>query len=166
MNIDTIRNNKWFERIYKTGIAIKGFDGLVEVVAGLVLVCAPSVLHVLLSTLTGYALQRHDVFDAFIAKHIARLDDDLARSGLLFLVIFLIGHGIVKLLLVYCLLKEILWAYPYALGALVLFLIYQLYVLVQDPLSIGMWLFTILDVIIVWLVYEEYKKLKKKQLIG
>ncbi|MBI3889530.1 DUF2127 domain-containing protein [Candidatus Saccharibacteria bacterium] len=161
MNVATLRHGQWFERIYKVGIGIKGFDGAVELVTGILLLVAPGIVHGMLSAIIGYAQHHSGLTYAFIAEHIARLDNDLAKSGLAFLIIFLIGHGVVKIVLVYCLLRRILRAYPYALCVLVLFLVYQLYVLVQDPLSIGMWVFTLLDIAIIWLVWGEYTDLRK-----
>ena len=156
-----IRTQPWFETAYKVGVAIKGFDGLVELVAGLLLLFSPHTLHVLLGAVVTEANHHHGHVTHIVATSIGRLDDDLARSGLTFLIIFLIGHGIVKLTLVYCLLKRILKAYPYAIGVLGLFLAYQLYALIRDPFSVGMWLFTVLDVVIIWLVWGEWKDLKE-----
>ncbi len=153
--------NKWFERAYFIGVAIKGFDGLVELVVGLALLISPSLVHSVLSAVAGEAGEHHAHMFRFIAEYVARLDNELAHSGLTFLIIFLIGHGVVKLVLVYCLLKEIVRAYPYALFILVLFLIYQVYVLFGDH-SIGMWLFTILDIVIIYLVWGEWRELHHK----
>jgi uncharacterized membrane protein len=161
MKVDALRHSKWFELVYKIGISIKGFDGAVELAAGIALLVSPGIVHTILASIASHA-DRHGHSFHFIAMYIARLDGDLARSGLVFLTIFLIGHGVVKLVLVYCLLKRIIKAYPYALGVLVLFLVYQLYVLARDPVSIGLWLFTILDVAIIWLVWGEYQDLREK----
>jgi uncharacterized membrane protein len=151
-----------FQTVYKVGIGIKGFDGLVELVAGLALLISPALVH---NALTGIVkmLGQHDgrVFQ-FITEYVARLNDDFTKTGLTFLIIFLISHGLIKLALVYALLKEIVKAYPYALVILALFLIYQLYVFIIHP-TIGMALFTILDVIIIWLVGGEYKDLRNKK---
>lgn len=157
-----LRHASWFDGLYRVGVAIKGFDGFVELAAGLALLLSPGIVHQLLSGVVGTAHHHHGHTAHFIAEYVARLDNDLARSGLVFLIVFLIGHGIVKLTLVYCLLRRIVWAYPYALGVLGLFLVYQLYVLVRDPLSIGMWLFTLLDIAIIWLVWGEWRDLKEK----
>lgn len=156
------RNQPWFIIVYRIGIAIKGFDGLLELVAGLLLLLAPRLLHSMLQGIVGKAELHHTHTSHLIATYVGHLDADLGRSGLTFLIVFLIGHGIVKLALVYCLLKRIVWAYPYALAILGMFLAYQLYALVRDPLSIGMWFFTILDVIIIYLVWAEWKDLKEK----
>jgi len=157
-----IREQPWFETVYKVGVGIKGFDGLVELVTGIALLISPSLVHTALQAIAAELGERNGSVSHFIADYIARVDNDLAKSGLVFLIIFLITHGIVKLVLVYCLLKEIVKAYPLALGILVLFLVYQLYVFIVQP-SIGMGLFTVLDVIIIWLVWGEYQDLKAKK---
>src|ERR1700757_4485441 len=151
MKIDTLRHSKWFETAYRIGVGIKGFDGAIELLAGVALLISPTIVHDVLMAVAGEANEHTGRTAHFIAEYVARLDKDLAKAGLTFLIIFLIGHGIVKLVLVYCLLRRILWAYPYALGLLVLFLVYQVYVLVQDPGSLGLWFFTLLDIVIIWL---------------
>lgn len=156
------RQQPWFIVVYRIGVAIKGFDGFLELAAGLLLLFAPHLLHGVLQAIVGKAELHHTHTSHLVATYVGHLDADLAHSGLAFLIIFLIGHGIVKLALVYCLLRRIIWAYPYALAILGLFLAYQLYVLVLNPLSIGMWLFTVLDVAIIYLVWGEWKDLKEK----
>lgn len=159
---ESVRFKSWFERIYKIGVAVKGFDGLVELVVGVALLISPSLVHMVLKTIAGELGEHHSHTIRFITDYVARLDGELARSGLAFLIFFLILHGIVKLTLVYCLLKEIVRAYPYALAILGLFLVYQLYVFIVTP-TIGMALFTILDAIIIWLVWHEYRELLGKK---
>lgn len=159
MNLTALRRTKWFRGIYHAGIGIKGIDGTLELLAGLALLFVPTALHDMFATIVGRASEHNGRAAHFIAEYVARLDHDLASSGLTFLIIFLIGHGVVKLILVYCLFHRIVWAYPYALFVLGLFLAYQLYVVVQDPKSIGLWLITALDLFIIWLVFGEWRDL-------
>lgn len=149
-----------FNLIYDGGIIIKGIDGLIELVTGLLLLLSPSLVHIVLSAVAGKAAAGHNQLYHFIGDYVARLDKELAASGLVFLIIFLITHGVVKLVLVYCLLKKIVKVYPAALAILGLFLVYQLYVFIQTP-TVGMALFCLLDVAIIALVWREYKMLKK-----
>jgi uncharacterized membrane protein len=155
------RKTKYFQYVYKVGIAIKGFDGLVELVAGLLLAFSPSLVHRLLGSIAGEVNEQQGKIFQSVADSVARVDADFAKNSALFLVIFLISHGVIKLALVYALLKEITKAYPYALVVLVLFLVYQLYVLAIHP-TLGMALFALLDAIIIWLVWGEYRDLREK----
>lgn len=159
--LQQMRNSKWFDRIYMLTVAVKGVDGLVELVAGLVLLMAPNKLHQILAFLTGEARESSHQFMRQIAENIAHVDTDVTRGGLVIVILFLLIHGVVKLSLVYALLRRILWAYPYALGVLVLFLVYQLYVCIVQP-SVGMTLFALLDAIIVWVVWGEWRKLVRE----
>ena len=63
-------------------------------------------------------------------------------------------------MLVYCLLKEYLWVYPYALAVLGLFAVYQIVVLVQRP-SVALVLLAILDIVIILLVWREWRSLAR-----
>lgn len=157
--LQQVRENPWYERIYKVGVAIKGFDGLVELIAGVLLLTAPQLLHTVLQGVSGEALEHNGRFMAYIAENVAHIDADLSKSGLLFVAIFLLSHGVVKLALVYALLKEIVWAYPYALIILAGFLVYQVYAFAIHP-TFSMAVFSLLDAIIIWLVWGEWQKLK------
>ena len=147
------------ERAYKIGVAVKGFDGSVELIAGVLLVAAPGLLHSLLAHVVTELQESQTTY--FVAEKVARFDAHLAHASLFIVIIFLISHGVIKLALVYALLKELLWAYPYALGALGLFLVYQVYVFIGTP-SVAMGLFAVLDILIIWLVWREWRTLKEE----
>lgn len=159
--LQRMRNSEWFDRLYLLTVAVKGFDGLAEFLAGLALLIAPQWLHAFLSYLSNEASESSHLFMQDIAGRIAHVDTDITRGGLTVIILFLLTHGIVKLALVYALLRRILWAYPYALGVLALFLIYQIYVAIVQP-SLGMTVFVLLDVIIVWVVWSEWRQLRQE----
>jgi uncharacterized membrane protein len=147
------------ERVYRLGILLKGVDGLIELVSGLSLWLAPAILRAVLVPVV-----RTESDDAglrvLIAHAAGRLDDTLARGSSFFVIFFLLSHGIVKLVLVYCLLKEYLWVYPYALAVLGLFAVYQIVVLVQSP-SVALVVLAILDIVIILLVWREWRSLAR-----
>lgn len=167
-SLQEIRENPWYERVYKIGVGIKGFDGTVELIAGLWLLIAPNLLHHMLTSWQSGAKSWNNGIGDLLAHGFARLNEELYGGVLVMASIFLISHGIIKLALVYALLKEILWAYPYALGILIVFLIAQIYALIISP-GIGMAVLVLLDIFIIVIVYGEWQKLKleaaaKKQL--
>lgn len=149
----------WF---YDIGIAIKGFDGTVELIAGILLWVAPGLLHRTLQALLGEAREGNSRMMQFVADNIGRIDADLAKSGLVIVIFFLIMHGVVKVGLVICLFKKWHWAYPWAIGVLGAFLVYQVYVFVKHP-TFAMAVFSLLDAVIVWLVYKEYREVSPKK---
>ncbi len=159
--LEQVRSSQWYERIYKLTVIIKGVDGFIELMTGLLLLLAPGWLHAMLRALSGEALEHSNRFMRYIAENIAHIDADIARGGLVVVILFLLTHGVVKLALVWALLKEILWAYPYALAVLTAFFLYQLYLSVTH-LTVGMVLFTLLDAVIIWVVWGEWRELKHK----
>jgi uncharacterized membrane protein len=165
--VDKVRQRagNLFNTIYDLGIIVKGIDGFLELVAGALLWISPSLVHSLLVGIQSELAETptHHVRQ-YIAQYVGHLDTQLATAGMTFLIIFLISHGVVKLALVYALLKKIVQAYPVALVILGLFLVYQVYAFIREP-SIGMALFCILDAVIIGLVWREYKLLLSENMV-
>jgi uncharacterized membrane protein len=148
------RRRKFLDRTFDISITLKGLDGLAEVVGGiLLLVVAPPTLNDLAVKLTQHELAQdpHD----FIGNHILHAAGNLHDTQL-FGAVYLLSHGLVKIVLVAALLKQKLWAYPASLVFLGAFISYQLYRMTYDP-TIGMALLTAFDVFVVWLVWREYR---------
>jgi len=59
--------------------------------------------------------------------------------------------------LVAALLRNQIWAYPWMIAFLLLFIVYQLYRLVLS-LTFGLSALTIFDALIVWLTWREWRK--------
>ena len=147
------------DKAYEIGILIKGIDGILELLGGaLVLLLNPHTVTSITNFLTQDALQEnpHNI----IATHVLKLGNHLAGGHNLFAAAFLLTHGLVKVVLVTCLLLNKLWAYPWALGVLGLFLVYQTYLLVTKP-TFGMAFLTILDIVIIGLIYREWQQVRR-----
>jgi len=142
------------DKVYAIGIIIKGIDGVLELLGGiLVLTISPHAINGLTNFLTQDALQGNP--HNLIATHIARTGHHLAAGHNLFAAAFLLTH-----VLVTCLLLNKLWAYPWALGVLGLFLVYQIYLLVTQP-SFAMACLSVFDAIIIWLIYREWQQVRR-----
>jgi len=160
--------SKWFhpktllDKTYEIGLVIKGVDGTAELIGALLLWLVPaSAILSLTKALTRNELA-NDPHD-FTATHIAHLGNELAKGHNLFAILFLATHGLVKVALVIALLQQKLWAYPWALGVLGLFLVYQVYLLIVKP-TFGMAFLTVLDIVIIGLVWREWQKVKEEAL--
>lgn len=148
------------DRTFEVGIALKGLDGILEVAGGLLLlILKPGAIDAVTRFFTQHELSEdpHD----FIATHILQYGQDLAHANKTFAVLFLLTHGLVKIVLVVGLLRNQRWAYPFAFVTLGLFIVYQLYKIALHPTA-GMILLTIFDAFIVWLTWREYQKLPPK----
>ena len=147
------------DKTYEIGILIKGFDGAVELLAGLfLLVVRPSTIGHLTHLITQAELGEDP--HSRIATHILHYGENLARGRNMFAIWFLLTHGLIKVVLVVSLLRSKMWAYPFALVTLGLFIVYQLYEMAVKP-SWGMAFLTVLDVGIVWLVWREWQQIKQ-----
>src|SRR6266852_3165592 len=123
------------DRAFAVGIVLKGLDGVLEVVGGVVLlVVSPATIDQLSRALTQHELSEdpHD----FLAT--------------------LLLHGVVKIVLVSALLRDKIWAYPWMIAFLIVFIVYQIYRM-TFAFSIGLLGLTIFDLVVVWLTYRVWQ---------
>ncbi|MGD8194111.1 DUF2127 domain-containing protein [Herbiconiux sp. P18] len=149
-----------FQFVYRAGLVLKGVDGSLELLAGLALLLFPHALARLIAPLAVSEAGPHPYLNA-VAYWVGRADHELLAGDHLFAVVFLLLHGIVKLVLVYCLLRRFQWVYPWALGVLGAFALYQGYVLVVRP-TVGMAVLTVIDLVIIWLVWREWRMVRRQ----
>lgn len=151
---DTGEKRRLLDRTFDITLILKGLDGLVEAIGGaLLLVVSPTALNNLVVRLTRAELSQ-DPKD-FVARHLLRLTADLHHTQT-FGAIYLLSHGIVKIVLVAALLRQQRWAYPVMIAFLIAFIAYQCYRLLYG-LSIALLLLTVFDVFVVWLTWREYQ---------
>jgi len=137
---------------------MKGIDGALEAIAGFALFfTTTAMLRSLIDWLTQGELQE-DPTD-FVATHLVAFFHHLSISTKHFASVYLLTYGLVKIGLVVALLREKLWAYPAALIILGLFLCYQVYRLSHTH-SLGLGIFSAIDLVILALIWREYKSLR------
>jgi len=146
------------DKTYEIGLVVKGIDGTFELAGGLLLLLIPrGAVGRIIKGLTQNQLDKnpHD----FVATHILHFGQSLMHGRNWFAIIFLLTHGLLKIALVISLLRNKLWAYPWALVVLTLFLLYQIYAFIIKP-GFGMGFLSILDALIIWLVWREWRKVE------
>ena len=121
-------------------------------------------LHALLEIAGGIALY------GFSADAIARWLDEIDRGGLVaryfdlseqhFYAFYLLSHGLVKVVLVYGLLKEKLWAYPASFVVFGAFIAYQLY-RYSFTHEVSLIFLSVFDLFVIALAIHEYRLLRK-----
>jgi len=142
--------------VFEVALIFKGIDGLLEVLGGVILLAASKdTLNSWVATLTQHELSEdpHD----FLANHLVAGAHHVSGTSQTFAALYLRSHGIVKVVLVLAVLRDKLWAYPWMIGFLLIFIAYQAYRLAIEPTA-GVALLTAFDIFIVWLTYREYGK--------
>jgi uncharacterized membrane protein len=143
------------DKTFKIGLVLKGLDGVLEVVGGILLLfLSPTTIAHLVRVLTAHELSEdpHDLF----ARSLLHTATHLTHGTTLFGAIYLLSHGIAKVALVALVLRDKLWAYPWLIGLLLAFIVYQLYRITTVHFSAGLTALTIFDAILVWLTWREY----------
>lgn len=146
------------DRTFAIGLIAKGINGLIEILGGLLLIVAsPAAIGRLLEALTRRELAE-DPTD-FLATRLLHLaaSETFTSGGLRFAAIYLLAHGLVKVVLVAAVLRGKLWAYPWMIGFLLLFIGYQLYRIAVDP-TVGMIALTVFDAALTWLTFREWQR--------
>jgi uncharacterized membrane protein len=149
------------DRAFRISLLLKGLDGLLECIGGVfLLLVKPEQVNNWAERLTEEQLSRnpHD----FIANHILKSAHDLTGASLIFGALYLLSHGVVKLVLVIEVLRNHLWAYVALIVVTALFVIYQVY-RIADQFSFSLFLLTIFDLFIIYLTQKEYRRHKARQ---
>jgi uncharacterized membrane protein len=150
------RHLSGLDKTFYVSLILKAIDSALEVAGGIfLLVISPDSINRWARDLTESELSQdpHD----FVANHILKVSHDFAHGGRWFAAVYLLSHGIVKLVVIAALFKQKLWAYPALLVVLGAFVVYQVYRLTYK-FSIGLVLLTVFDLFVMWLTWREYQK--------
>lgn len=147
--------------VFRVSILLKGIYSFFELLAGMILLFVTSDR---IYNFVHYIFKNELIEDShdFIANSVLNLVGNLPQQIKLFIAIYLIIHGLIKLALIIALWKEKKWAYPVAIAVFGLFIVYQIYKYILRPSLILLFL-TDLDMVIIILTYLEWERLKKKR---
>ncbi len=156
--MDRSLKEKSLHGAFEIGVVVKGIDGIAELVGGfLLLFVSPGTIQniFLFFARREFAEDSKDLVANYLLYFLQGLSTRTIFYGWLFIV-----HGAVKVFLVAGLLKHKLWAYPSAIAAFSLFVLYQIYQMTFDysPLLL---LITVVDIIVVGLTIHEYKEVMR-----
>jgi uncharacterized membrane protein len=147
--------------LFEISVALKGLHALMEIIGGFLIlwITKTFIIHTVLS-ITQEELSE-DPKD-FIANYLINSAQHFSISAQHFAAFYLLSHGLIKGLLVVGLLKKKLWAYP---SSMIVFSFFILYQLVRFISTHSMWLIvlTILDIVVLWLIWHEYKFIKRQK---
>jgi uncharacterized membrane protein len=152
------RRSLLLDRTFHTGIAIKGFDGVLECIGGIL------IWFIKPNSMNGIVrfAALHDLpgkYDEMLVAQLLHTTEMLANGGKTFASVYLITHGLSKVLLVIALWLNKLWAYPLTMFVFALFCLYQMHRYTRTH-SIWMLLLTIFDLFLIYLTWREYVQKK------
>ncbi|MGH3772601.1 MAG: DUF2127 domain-containing protein [Pseudonocardiaceae bacterium] len=149
------------ERLFRVAIAMKGLDGGLQLLAGIVLIFLPAAA---ITRLVDLVVTRELVGDPTgkIAVHLHTVADHFAGGTRSFAIVYLLLHGIIKIVLVAALWRKLMAAYPIAVAALGAFVVYEVLRAIHTH-SIALPIFAALDLVIIVLVIKEYLQLRRER---
>ncbi len=136
---------KRIHQVFVVSVLAKGFHALIEIAGGLA-------LYLFSAAAIARWLDEIDRRD-WIARHFPANEQH-------FYAFYLLSHGLVKVVLVFFLLREKLWAYPASIAVFGLFIAYQLY-RYSFTHDIGLILLSLFDLFVIYLAVHEYRLLRK-----
>lgn len=142
--------------VFVIGIAVKALDALGELLLGVpLLFFSHAQLDTAVHTVTAQELTEdpHDL----VANLLLRSTAHVGQGTLLFIALYLIVHGVVKLAIIAALIWGAERIYPWAIGALVAFTVFQLVEFALHP-SLTVALLTVLDIVIIALTWREWRQ--------
>jgi uncharacterized membrane protein len=143
---------------FNLSVIVKGIDGALEIVGGILLFfVSPDRISAVIRALTQHELSE-DPRD-LVATYLLNSTHNLTKGVTIFAAAYLLWHGMVKAGLVAGLLLKRRWAYPAAIVAFLLFVVYQLYRYIHTH-SPALLALSVLDVLVIILTWIEYKRLK------
>jgi|SRR5579863_147605 len=148
------------ELLFRIGVVFKGLDGVLEIAGGIALwIVSPG----LIVRVVGILTQDEIIEDPrdIVANYLRHAVRRFSIGSEHFLALYFLGHGVVKILVVVALLRNKLWAYPLSIAVFGGYVVYQLYRFTLTR-SMGLIALSILDLIVIMLVWLEYRAIKSR----
>lgn len=157
-HIETPSEEHIVHEFFLTGVILKGLISLVEVLVGIAVLFIPPELII---SWTLFVLNY--LPNAYIQSKLMMEVSHYTSATALFVAIYLLTRGLIKVGLVWGLLQGKLMAYPLSLGVLLLLVFYQIYQLLTPPFSLTVFGITVFDLFVMYFVYREWKIVLRHQ---
>ncbi len=163
--MNATKHHRALHLLFLLSVWIKAIAGILETLAGLALplISQSTVMSlVVLFTAPELAEDPHDL----VANYLRTSTQHFSTNTQSFASAYLVVHGLIKVALVAGLLwGRHLWAYTASMWALAAFIVYQVYLYAHGP-SPWLILLTVLDLVVIYLVWREYQWRKQVALEG
>ncbi len=151
-------DQKKIELVFKYSLIFKAIFAALEIVGGF---AAFFVTQAFLLKVVAAVTQNELIDDPSdqLVSYLTHAATSFTVSTKYFTAFYLISHGAVKLFLIIGLLRKKLWFYPASMVVFGLFILYQSYRFLFTH-SVWLLLLTIVDVVVIWLTWQEYQFIK------
>ncbi|MDD5318986.1 MAG: DUF2127 domain-containing protein [Candidatus Pacebacteria bacterium] len=150
---------KEYDLFFKLFLGGKIIYGFFELAAGIfLLVVSRATINLIFVSLTRGELLEDP--NDFLSNYILKASESLTHNLQIFLSLYLLIYGIVKLALVVELLRNKIRFYPYAIGLFLLGILYLLYKLVVSFSTLTL-LLTLFEAVTLLLIWHHYKRLSR-----
>lgn len=157
-SLTVIRSGSLLERIFRFSITLSGLYAVLETILGItILKVNPQVMNRIVLALLHQKLSINP--GDFIATHLLRATQQFAVGGKHSASLYLLSHGVSKLIVVLSLLRNKLWSYPFLILMSSGFILFQGYrfVLTHSLVMIFLILCDIVVIVLTWLEYGKQK---------
>ena len=146
---------KNLHELFEFSILIKGISALLETLGGVLLFFVTP--YSITKFLSFFSLDElsDDPGDALMQSFV-HFAHSISIGNTTFAALYLLSHGIVKLILVVFLFLKKTWAYPASIVVLFIFIAYQVYQYILTP-SLLLVALTLFDFVVIALIYNEYR---------
>ncbi len=158
--IKRLLSEKNIHVFFDLSLFVKGALALLEIAGGILAYFVTQQFFISAAAIVTQGELAEDPHD-LIATYLLHTAQGFSVSVQHFTAAYLLGHGVVKLWLIIGLLRERLWYYPVAIVVFALFIAYQLYRF-QFTHSIWLLLLTLLDIVVIWLTWHEWRFLQRR----
>jgi uncharacterized membrane protein len=146
-------------RAFEVSLVLKAIFAILEIVGGVLVYFVTQ--EFLLKLILAFTKQEFiENPDDTLARYLIQFAQNFSLNSRLFVSFYLLSHGIVKLFLIVGLMRRKLSYYPAAILVFTLFIVYQLYRF-SFTHSIWLLLITLLDAVVIWLTWHEYKLIRR-----
>jgi len=144
--------------VFKASVLIKGANALLEIIGGIAVALARA------DDFAAWVARMAQTYlvegtHGFVASHVIDWAQSVSIQTQHFIALYLISHGIIKMVIVVGLFKERRWSYPLALVAFTGFIVYQLYRYSYTH-GVGLLVLTAFDLFLIALVWHEYRLIR------
>lgn len=145
----------WLHWLFESTLVVKSLFALLEIATGLGLWLVP---HQRLADVIGW-LMHNDLIEGHhgpIFTRLANSLDGFTSSSQQFYALYLLAHGVIKLVIIIMLMRKLAFAYPLGMAVFAGFVVLQMnrWSHTHAPALLAL---SLLDAVVIWLTWREWR---------